>query len=160
MVFSCFRSSVGNDLDAIVEAPRRVSTNSSSFKRGIRRIGTDQSSSSASSRSSSNASISKLPPCRRQESEHIIAAMMMPEPVEPRSSRCLRLSQPKTYSNIITSMKQAQGCRDWRNFDVFHVDDVDDDISADEVARQRAADCDRKCKKFEKLSNNACDMVG
>jgi hypothetical protein len=145
MKFNCFRRVSDHEL-TLEEAPRRVS--SGTIKRGIRRTGTDLS---ISSRTSSNASIAKLPPCRG--SNPVIEAMMMPVPPEPRPSRCLRLSQPKTYSNIVTSMKETRGTRDWRAFDVFPTDDTDDFISADEVARERAADCEKKVQKFARISS-------
>lgn len=77
----------------------------------------------------------------------------MPVPPEPRPSRCLRLSQPKTYSAIVDSMKAQKGCRDWRSFDVFHADDVDASMSARDVARKRAADCQRKLRQFGSFSS-------
>ena len=84
---------------------------------------------------------------------------MMPVPPEGRPSRCLRLSQPKTYSDIVSSMKETRGCRDWRSFDVFYQDDVDGEISAIEVARRRAADCERKCRKFSAQAHQF-DTIG
>lgn len=84
-----------------------------------------------------------------------IEAMMMPVPEEPRASRCLRLSQPKTYSNIVDSMKASRGCRDWRNFQVFHNDEVDMSLSVDEVARRRAADFERKMRSLNSFDSIA-----
>lgn len=78
---------------------------------------------------------------------------MMPVPPEPRPSRCLRLSQPKTYSAIVDSMKAQKGCRDWRNFAVFHADDVDMSMSAEDVARKRAADYQRKLRQLNSFSS-------
>jgi hypothetical protein len=77
-----------------------------------------------------------------------VDALMMALPPEPRPSRCLRMSHPKTYSAIVNSMKATKGCRDWRSFDVFHPDEVDLTISAEEVARKRAADYERRLQLF------------
>lgn len=76
---------------------------------------------------------------------------MMPLPEEVRASRCLRMSHPRIYSNIVEGMKESKGCRDWRNFAVFHLDDVDESCSAEEVAHKRAADYERKLRQ---LSSN------
>ena len=84
---------------------------------------------------------------------------MMPVPVEPRPSRCLRLSQPKTYSNIVDSMKAHKGCRDWRNFAVFYADDVDESMSAEDVARRRAADYERKIRQLNSFSDDSDQSV-
>lgn len=65
---------------------------------------------------------------------------MMPVPPTDRPSTCLRLSFPKIYSNIVRDMKEAKGCRDWRNFAVFDEDDVDSGVSADELARKKTYD--------------------
>lgn len=56
-------------------------------------------------------------------------------------------------------MKETRGCRDWRSFDVFYQDDVDGEISAIEVARRRAADCERKCRKFSAQAHQF-DTIG
>jgi len=124
---------------------------------------------SADSRAStvSNNSISKLPPCKRV-SDPTIEKMMMPVPPEPRPSRCLRLSQPKTYSDIVDSMKARKGCRDWRSFDVFHADEIDMDVSAVETAKKRALDTQRRCRQFESFGSSGdssdrsveVDMIG
>ena len=79
----------------------------------------------------------------------------MPLPLETRPSYCLRLSQPKTYSNIVDSMKASKGCRDWRNFAVFHPDDVDMSISAEDIARRRAADYERKLRQLSTSFDSA-----
>ena len=63
--------------------------------------------------------------------------MMMPVPMEGRPSHCLRLSQPRIYSNIVDSMKKTKGCRDWRNFAVFYDNDVDELMDADDYALKR-----------------------
>lgn len=80
---------------------------------------------------------------------------MMPVPAEGRPSRCLRLSQPKTYSNIVDSMKAEKKCRDWRNFQVFHNDEVDLAISVDDVARRRAADFERRMRMLNSFDSIA-----
>lgn len=89
--------------------------------------------------------------------------MMMPVPPEPRPSRCLRLSQPKTYSAIVDSMRTEKGSRDWRNFAVFHNDEIDLKVSAVEVARKRALDYERKVRQLNSFSSDASigvDMIG
>lgn len=73
---------------------------------------------------------------------------MMPVPYDPRPSRCLRLSHPRIYSNLVGDMKSEKGCRDWRNFAVFYHDDVDMSTSADEAARQKALEYQRKWKQL------------
>ncbi|EGP83112.1 uncharacterized protein MYCGRDRAFT_106356 [Zymoseptoria tritici IPO323] len=158
MRLNCFRAGAGSTLDQddAPRAPRK--------KGGIRRTGTDQSNASRCS-TASNSSISKLPPCNR-ESNPKIEAMMMPVPAEPRASRCLRLSQPKTYSNIVDSMKATRGCRDWRSFGVFYADEVDMSLPAEDVARRRAADCERKLRMLSLSSREGrpsideIDMIG
>lgn len=91
---------------------------------------------------------------------------MMPIPPEPRPSRCLRLSQPRTYGDIVDSMKSSKGCRDWRNFAVFHADEVDMSMSAEDVARRRAADYARKMRQLNSFSTDdsnesvEVDMIG
>lgn len=87
----------------------------------------------------------------------------MPVPEEKRVSRCLRLSHPKIYSGIVESMKQTKGCRDWRNFDVFHDQEVDMTISAVGLARRRVADFDRKYRMCSNSSDDdsiEVDMIG
>lgn len=77
--------------------------------------------------------------------------MMMPLPPlgpDHRPSKCLRLSYPKMYSNIVSDMKAAKGCRDWRNFAVFYNDDVDMSITADEAARKRAVEYQRNLRQL------------
>lgn len=77
---------------------------------------------------------------------------MMPVPTEGRQSRCLRLSHPKIYGNLVSDMKSSKGCRDWRNFDVFYNDDVDMSITADEAAKQRAIAYQRQVREMECLA--------
>ncbi|KAK0780974.1 hypothetical protein LTR02_001260 [Friedmanniomyces endolithicus] len=154
MVFSCFRAGCGTSLaqqDWDEPArPRlthndRTKTNKSTF---LRRHG------SADSRSStySNESISKLPPCSGV-SDPQIEAMMMPVPPEAKASRCLRLSMPKTYSDIVDTMRSEKGCRDWRNFAVFYDDEVDMRKSAVECARRRAETFGRKARGLASFSS-------
>ena len=71
---------------------------------------------------------------------------MMPVPRDPRPSKCLRLSQPKLYSSIVSDMKASKGCRDWRNFAVFYDDDVDMSMTADEAARKKALEYQKKLR--------------
>lgn len=80
---------------------------------------------------------------------------MMPVPPEPRPSRCLRLSQPKTYGDIIYGMKQCKGCRDWRSFAVFEDDEIDMKVSAVETARKRARDYERKLRQLNSFSDDS-----
>lgn len=76
------------------------------------------------------------------------------------------MSHPKTYSAIVDSMKATKGCRDWRNFDVFHPDEVDMTISADAVAKKRAADYERKLQQLNSFCSDDSqrsidvDMIG
>lgn len=88
---------------------------------------------------------------------------MMPVPPEPCPSRCLRMSQPRTYGAIIDGMKSEKGCRDWRSFAVFDSDEIDLRVSAVAVAQKRAADCEQKMLRLGK-SASACsievDMIG
>ena len=72
----------------------------------------------------------------------------MPLPSDPRGSRCLRLSHPKTYSALVYDMKASKGCRDWRNFAVFYQDDVDMSLSAEELGRKKALDYQRKLRQL------------
>lgn len=167
MGFNCFRPTGGKSAQPYDEdhAPRRPSTfhtrrtNTASSGSRIRRHGSADSCSSTAS----NDSISRLPPCDRS-SYPKIEAMMMPVPPEPRASRCLRLSHPKTYSNIVEGMKASKGCRDWRNFAVFHPDEVDETCSAGEVARKRAADYERRLRHLNSFSSDGdsfgVDMIG
>nr|POF16388.1 hypothetical protein CFP56_23906 [Quercus suber] len=165
MPFNCFRpmGSRTNSDDSLASRPRPPVSQKRNLTatnpRMIRRHGTADSRSSTTS----NDSISKLPP-RDRSSDRRIEAMMMPLPEDARASRCLRLSHPRIYSNIIEGMKVSQGCRDWRNFAVFHADDVDETCSADEVARKRAADYERKVRQLNSFSSDGdsfgVDMIG
>ena len=92
----------------------------------------------------------------------------MPLPHDARPSRCLRLSHPRVYGNLVSDMKTSKGCRDWRNFNVFYDDEIDMSISADEAARKRAIEYQRKVRElncsFEWSGNlsdrmNTLDMV-
>ncbi|EMC97546.1 hypothetical protein BAUCODRAFT_456145 [Baudoinia panamericana UAMH 10762] len=149
---NCFRSARStneHDLEAPRPRPRPTPVAKSLTKssRLIRRHGSSDSRSSTCS----NESISKLPPCSGV-CDPKIDAMMMPVPAESGRGSCLRLSQPKTYSNIVDSMKACKGCRDWRNFAVFHNDEVDMALSAVEVAQRQAANYERKLRQFSSSS--------
>jgi hypothetical protein len=151
MVISCFRGSPVGAIDDDRPQASRPATLSANRKssRFIKRSGSDQSrlSNSSTTSSCSNESISKLPPCKRQ-SDPKIEAMMMPLPVEHRPSKNLRLTCPKIHSNLVNDMKASKGCRDWRNFAVFYNDDVDMSMTADEAARQRALEYQRRVKEL------------
>lgn len=84
----------------------------------------------------------------------------MPSPPEERPSRCLRMSHPKTYSNIVDSMKKSKGCREWKAFPVFYNDEVDMSISALEVARKRAADYERKLRSLNSFGSDERESIG
>lgn len=160
MRLNCFCAAPANlpqlDQDEAPRLPRK--------KTGLKRQGTGESASSRCS-TASNSSISKLPPCKRQ-SDPKIEAMMMPEPTGERPSRCLRMSHPKTYSNIVDSMKKTKGCRDWRNFQVFYNDEVDMSISAVDVAKKRADDYERRLRELSSFGSSeprqsfGVDMIG
>ena len=64
-------------------------------------------------------------------------------------------------------MKSSKGCRDWRNFAVFHEDDIDLKVSADEFARKKALDYERKLQQLNSFSTGedtersiSVDMIG
>lgn len=88
----------------------------------------------------------------------------MAVPPETRPSRCLRMSQPKTYSNIVDSMKAQKGCRDWKKFPVFHDNDVDEKVSVDDIAKKRQADYERKWGELNSFGSSddsvEVDMIG
>ncbi|KAK5171445.1 uncharacterized protein LTR77_004589 [Saxophila tyrrhenica] len=155
MLINCFRGADSKPVGAIddhrPQAPRPATLSATPRKssRFIKRQGSDESRLSSTSTNStiSNESISKLPPCKRG-SDPKIEAMMMPLPQDHRPSKCLRLSHPRTYGNLVSDMKRSKGCRDWKNFAVFPTDDVDMSITADEAARQRAIDYQRKVKQL------------
>ncbi|KAK0336951.1 hypothetical protein LTR91_010963 [Friedmanniomyces endolithicus] len=159
MVFSCFRAGRGTSLaqqDWDEPARPRLTHNDRTKTKTtfLRRHG------SADSRSStySNESISKLPPCSGV-SDPQIEAMMMPVPPEAKASRCLRLSMPKTYSDIVDTMRSEKGCRDWRNFAVFYDDEVDMRKSAVECARRRAETFGRKARGLASFSSGDDGIV-
>ena len=79
----------------------------------------------------------------------------MPVPPEGRPSRCLRLSHPRMYSSLIFDMKQTRGCRTWKDFEVFHADEVDMNVSAVEQARKRAADHARKWAQLNSFDSDS-----
>ncbi|KAI7132908.1 hypothetical protein KC324_g16865, partial [Hortaea werneckii] len=159
MRLNCFKAAGANGLHTLDEngneapRPRPQAPPKSKSARILRRHASQDSRSS----STSNDSVSKLPPCKRV-SDPKIEAMMMPVPPEPRASRCLRLSQPKTYSNIVDSMKQQKGCRDWRNFAVFHDNDVDQSMSAVDLANKRQADFERKWAHLNSFGTDDSDQ--
>lgn len=76
------------------------------------------------------------------------------------------MSHPKTYSNIVDSMKKTKGCRDWRNFQVFYNDEVDMTISAVDVAKKRADDYERRLQDLSSFGSSeprqslGVDMIG
>ena len=149
MIINCFRGGRRTSLTIDDDRPqpsRRPTSSRLKTVRTISRQGSDSSRLSAAS-TCSNESISKLPPCKR-DSDAKIESMMMPVPHDPRPSRCLRLSHPRIYSNLVSDMKHSKGCRDWKNFAVFYNDDVDMSITADEVARQRAIEYQRKVREL------------
>lgn len=111
----------------------------------------------------SNDSISRLPPCRA--ADPTIEAMMMPCPPEAaKPSKCLRLSLPRTYADIVSCMKCEKGCRDWRNFAVFFEDDVDGTKTAEEYAQEKRASFEKRCAQLNSFSSDdngktSVDMV-
>ena len=147
MRINCFRAASSSKCvpldDDRPESPRPA--NFAKKNRKLHRQSTGESQISSAS-SKSIESMSKLPPCKRASEQ--IEAMMMPLPHEPRPSRCLRLSHPRTYGALVYDMKASKGCRDWRNFPVFYNEDVDMSISADEAARKKAIDYQRKVRQL------------
>lgn len=127
MRFGCFRGSQGKNVHDDEPPPRTPS------KKHVRRSASGQSAASRCS-TASNASISRLPPCKGM-GDPKIESLMMALPEEPRPSKCMRLSRPKHYSDIVQSMKDSKGCRDWKNFPVFHDLEVDMSKSAEDYAR-------------------------
>lgn len=165
MPLSCFCAAGANrvDLDDLPQAARPVAKKSGSR---IRRVGSGDTTISTSS-TKSNESISKLPPCRRPDSDAKCEAMMMPVPHDARPSRCLRLSHPRVYGNLVSDMKASKGCRDWRSFAVFYDDDVDMSMTADEAARKKALEYQRTWRQincsFESSPRSdvsSVDMIG
>ena len=78
----------------------------------------------------------------------------MPMPDEQRQSRCLRFSYPRIYSDIVSDMRLQKGCRDWKNFAVFHNDDVDTKVSADQYAKRKAVDYEKRLKELASFSSD------
>lgn len=72
------------------------------------------------------------------------------------------MSHPKIYSDIVSSMKECRGCRDWRNFAVFHDDEIDMKKSAEEYAYRKRLDYERKIRELSSFSsgNESVDMIG
>jgi hypothetical protein len=174
MRLNCFRSPSGNSINqyslddetlpACKPRPAKRTSTDRVKTRMLRRQGSDSDRASTISTSPSKSSI---PPCRKpSDAENaVIQAMMMPVPIEGRPSKCLRLSHPKIYSNIVESMKQSRGCRDWRSFDVFYEDDVDMTRSAVDEARKRKADYEKKWGVLNSFGDDdttevEVDMIG
>jgi hypothetical protein len=83
---------------------------------------------------------------------------MMPLPADERGpAQCLRVSFPRIYGDIVSDMRIAKGCRDWRNFAVFHDNDVDLNVTAEQYARKKARDYEAKMKKFGSFSSDERD---
>ena len=80
---------------------------------------------------------------------------LMPVPDEQRQSRCLRFSHPRIYSDIVSDMRLQKGCRDWKNFAVFHDEDVDMKVSAEAYAKKRALDYEKRLKEFASFSSSS-----
>lgn len=61
-------------------------------------------------------------------------------------------------------MKKCRGCRDWRNFDVFDELEIDMSVSAVERAEKRAADYEKRLRKYGRTASNQevelPDMIG
>lgn len=69
------------------------------------------------------------------------------------------------YTEIVSEMKIAKGCRNWKDFPVFHDDDINEKVSADHYARKKAKDCEKKCQRFASFSSSeefdpSMDMIG
>jgi hypothetical protein len=45
-------------------------------------------------------------------------------------------------------MKSCKGCRDWKNFAVFYDDDVDMSTTADEAARRKAIEYQKRLREL------------
>lgn len=158
MPFACFRPSKAET--PIESAPRPVLRPSEKSSRPrfasfqIRRNNSNNSSvNSTPSRTSSNTSIALLPPCRRDCEEEYLEGLMMPVPPDTRSpQRCLRISHPRLYASIVKEMKEEKGCRDWRSFAVFPEDDVDERYTAEELARKKAQEYQKKLKTLESFT--------
>ncbi|KAM3420507.1 hypothetical protein BST61_g3774 [Cercospora zeina] len=166
MRISCFsRKSWDQDVDT-TEAPRTpIHRNRRVFRQGSNH---SQASRCSTASTSSNESIARLPPCKASDAH--IEAMMMPVPPEVRQSRCLRMSHPKIYSDIVDDMKRIRKSRAWRDFDVFYADEVDMTISAVDMAAKKAAQYERMMREVNSFcesslqqprrSVDAIDMIG
>jgi len=99
-------------------------------------------------------------------SEADMEKKLMPVPDEQRQSRSLRFSHPRIYSDIVTDMRLQKGCRDWKNFAVFHNDDVDERISADQYAKRKAVDYEKRLQELasfssgEEFGEDSIDTIG
>lgn len=165
MLINCFRSKTAVEDDLLPQSarPRPSPRKTATF---LRRSGTDKSDASTTASTRSNDSISQLPPCKRR-SDAEIDALMMPVPHNERPSRCLRLSHPKVYSSLVAEMKAERGgSRDWRGFDVFYADEVDEKVSAVERARKTAENHARKMRLLDSFDSEArrsiddVDLIG
>ena len=56
------------------------------------------------------------------------------------------------YASIVKEMKTEKGCRDWRNFAVFPEDDVDERYTAEELARKKAQEHQKKMKMLDSFT--------
>ncbi|KAK6441076.1 hypothetical protein LTR95_002706 [Oleoguttula sp. CCFEE 5521] len=157
MPINCFRSPRSNSGINSLPGPcaRPVLTPTRSKKSTLGRTW-----SSTASRTSSNSSIAALP-SRDRSSDPKIEALMMPLPPDERGPpRCLRVSYPRIYSDIVGDMKAAKGCRDWRNFAVFHENDVDMKVSAEDFGRRKKADFERKMRVLSSFSDGSDGYCG
>lgn len=62
------------------------------------------------------------------------------------------MSHPRLYASIVKEMKVEKGCRDWRNFAVFPEDDVDERYTAEELARKKAQEYQKKLKILDSFT--------
>lgn len=62
------------------------------------------------------------------------------------------MSHPRLYASIVKEMKEQKGCRDWRSFAVFPEDDVDERYTAEELARKKAQEYQKKLKTLESFT--------
>ncbi|CZT24714.1 uncharacterized protein RCC_10442 [Ramularia collo-cygni] len=162
MRINCFRASSGKSDPDDEPAPRAPT------KKYVRRSASGQSAVSRCS-TASNASISRLPPCKGM-GDPKIESLMMALPEEPRPSKCMRLSRPGVYSDIVQSMKENKGCRDWKNFPVFYDLEVDMSKSAEDYARAvrgRTAEYERTGRRPSHIGTSkdsiflgGVDMIG
>ena len=81
----------------------------------------------------------------------------------------MRLSHPRIYSSLVYDMKASKKSREWREFPVFFDDDVDESTTADEAARKKAIEYQRKVRQLNSsfpwsdktcTSHDTVDMIG